>query len=530
MSREPARNASPGAPAGRSFRQSAGSALRRLLSANTLLKRLLIPYLLTGFFVTASTIYNIASITIIAERLNETYNSNARIFDLVDTLTDVLSDTESYLKTRSSGSLEQYYRDMDQLLEQAGQLNNQIVDSESALLQRNIRRMIETYANQTQLAISAKRGRNVEGYTLHYDQARQTYQYIVSYADRLNASLFQANYTEYNTVRRLLDRIQLLDVLIMGVILAINFFIVLLTALRITRPIAALAQRADQVAGGDLDVQPLAVDSHDEVNLLANAFNAMLVSLRSNVEQIRQSLIHEAQQKEHELTMENLLQVAQLKNLQAQINPHFLFNALNTGAQLAMLEGAERTGDFVEHIAAFYRYNIKLFDRDVSLAEEVRMVEDYIYIQKVRFGDRITYLSTIDPDCLDVRMPGLVLQPLVENAIVHGLKAVEHGGMIEISIAPRGEDVEILIRDNGSGIEAVKISQILGPALAEHGPDNLELLETNVGASGAGIGLSNVISRLRLYYHRDDVVTILSEPVESGTTIRLMIPRTSTSA
>lgn len=513
---------------------------KRLLSPNTLFKRLLIPYLVTGLLVGGSTVYNILSINIIVNRLNATYASNAALFALTETLQAVQTHTESYLSTKSSTALQNYYIASTDLEEQAQRLNSGVFDSRRLLLERNISRMLETYLSETEQAIAAKRGRDIEHYTLHYDAAARIFRYIQNYADQLNEDLFQSNYAQYQTMGRLLDQIQFLDLAILMTILAINFVIILLTAIRITKPVAELAQRADLVAGGDLDVAPIAVDSHDEVNTLANAFNAMIVSIRHYVDQIRENLSREARQKEHDLMMENLLQVAQLKNLQAQINPHFLFNALNTGAQMAMLEGADRTSEFVEHVADFYRYNIKLFDRDVTLGEELKMAQDYIYIQKVRFADRIQYAFDIDPDCLAVRMPGLILQPLVENALNHGLKDYEAGGRVDVIVRPLGEDVEVLVRDNGRGMASAKIRQALDhnasqpqqpfdlqPALSEsrHAGAAAKHESRATHATGAGIALSNVVNRLRLFYHREDVIDILSGPEHPGTTIRLKIPR-----
>lgn len=502
---------------------------RSALVPNTLFKRLLIPYLITSILVGGSTVYNILSINIIVDRLNATYASNAEIFELTQTLQAVQMHTESYLSTKSSTALENYYRATAKLTDQAQNLNSEIVDSHRLLLERNISRMLTTYLDETEQAISAKRGRDIETYTQHYNQAATIFRYIQNYADQLNKELFQTNYTQYQNMGRLLNQILLLDLAVLASILGVNFVIILLTAIRITQPVAELAQRADLVASGNLDVSPLVVDSHDEVNTLANAFNAMIVSIRDYVEQIRENLSREARQKEHDLMMENLLQVAQLKNLQAQINPHFLFNALNTGAQMAMLEGADRTGEFVEHVADFYRYNIKLFDRDVTLGEELKMAQDYIYIQKVRFADRITYKETIDQDCLLVRMPGLVLQPLVENALNHGLKDVEQGGRVEITVRPTGQSIEVLIHDNGHGMPADKIRKILSVTPNDEtqptSPTDLSAQAFKGKSAGAGIALTNVINRLRLFYHRQDVIEIHSSPDHEGTTIRLMIPR-----
>ena len=496
------------------------------VTPNSLFKRLLIPYLLTAILVGASTVYNILSINIIVDRLNATYESNAAIFDLVESLGEVQTYTESYLSTKSSTALENYYRASGNLNDKAALLNDRIFDAQSLLLERNIKRMIESYNLETQSAIQAKRGRDIAAYTDHYNTSTQIYEYIILYADQLNKNRFESNYSQYRVMGQLLDQIQLLDILILALILGINFVIVLLTALRITRPVAELAQRAGLVAEGNLDVAPIDVDSHDEVHTLAKAFDTMIVSLRAYVTQIKENLIRETRQKEHELVMENLLQVAQLKNLQAQINPHFLFNALNTGAQMAMLEGADRTSEFVEHVADFYRYNIKLFDRDVTLREEIQMAKDYIYIQKVRFGDRISYNESIDLDCLSIRMPGLVLQPLVENALNHGLKDVEQGGRVDLVAQWKGDRVEVLVHDNGRGMDPEKIRQTLdakSQATASPGQLASETAENQPG-NGAGIALSNVVARLRLFFHCEDVIDIISGPGIEGTTVRLSLP------
>jgi two-component system sensor histidine kinase YesM len=559
--------------------------IRRFFTANTLFKRLLVPYLLTAILIGGSTLYNILSINSIVSRINATYQSNADLFDLGQVIGEVQTYTESYLSTRSSAALENYYRASEQLTAASLRLNDRIIDSDSGLLQRNIRRMITSYTEQTSLAITAKRGRDVAAYTTYYDRSRVIFGYIRNYTDRLNAVQFQLNYNHYKNMGQLLDTIQVFDLLIMAVILVFNMLIVLLTALRITRPVAELARTAKSVASGNLSVEPVAVESHDEVNILARAFNSMIISLRAYVEQIRVNLIRETQQKEHDLLLQNLLQDAQLKNLQAQINPHFLFNALNAGVQMAMMEGAERTSEFVEHVADFYRYNINIFDQDVALAQEVKMVEDYFYIQKVRFADRIHFESDIDASCLKVRVPGLILQPLVENAFAHGLRDMEQGGRIWMRISDGGDRVMISIRDNGKGMTPEKIAEVLAAGnmsesqalsdeasaltLAASGtaggtisgindfaangtisgmndftagsvassddneaaaesdnPDDDEESGLVPGRrSGAGIALTNVIGRLQLYYHKKDVFEINSGQPDQGTEFVLRIPK-----
>ena len=132
--------------------------------------------------------------------------------------------------------------------------------------------------------------------------------------------------------------------------------------------------------------------------------------------EIQQSL------KEKELMMEAHLKDAQLKYLQAQINPHFLFNTLNAGAQLAMMEGADRTYDYVQNVAEFFRYNVKKGNETVTVREEIELVDNYIYILNVRFSGEIHYEKKIEESLLSIQMPGMILQPVVENCVNHGIR------------------------------------------------------------------------------------------------------------
>ena len=157
----------------------------------------------------------------------------------------------------------------------------------------------------------------------------------------------------------------------------------------------------------------------------------MLSSIRAYISRLRDSMEKEAQMKERELSMEANLKEAQLKFLQAQINPHFLFNSLNAGAQLAMMEDAEATGSFLEKMADFFRYNVKKMNGSSTLREELELVDNYIYILNVRFAGDITYEKHIEEGFDDTQMPGMILQPLVENAVTHGIRdRIQHSRII----------------------------------------------------------------------------------------------------
>jgi sensor histidine kinase YesM len=307
-------------------------------------------------------------------------------------------------------------------------------------------------------------------------------------------------------------------------VLIANTIIILLATLRITRPVVQLAHQAEEVARGNLDVEEIRPGTSDELSVLTRSFHGMVVSLRDYVVRIRENTIKENFHQQQELTMLNYLQEAKLKNLQAQINPHFLFNSLNAGAQLAMMEGADKTTELIENIADFYRYNIKIFDHDATLRQELEMVSHYIYIQKVRFADRFDFKQTIDDTCLEVRMPSLILQPIVENAFAHGLRDMESDGLIKIEVMQNGDNVLVCVTDNGSGFDQVTIDKLMSLPQESINEQSNQQSDSVVERQGAGIALSNVISRLRLFYRRDDVLEIKSDEEIGGARICLFIP------
>ena len=200
--------------------------------------------------------------------------------------------------------------------------------------------------------------------------------------------------------------------------------------------------------------------------------------------------------------------------LQAQINPHFLFNTLNAGAQLAMMEGADKTTEFIENMADFFRYNIKKMNQDATILEEIHLVDNYIYIMNVRFTGEIHFEKEVDETVLDHKVPSMILQPIVENAVNYGIRNIDWEGQIRLRIFHEGDFVYLSVWDNGAGMTREKIDQILQG----------EIGETDLKSKSNGIGLGNVIERIQLYTGREDVMEIKSEGLGMGTEFIIKVP------
>jgi sensor histidine kinase YesM len=278
-------------------------------------------------------------------------------------------------------------------------------------------------------------------------------------------------------------------------------------SLSITRPVQQLTEAASELSKGRFDNE-ITVNANDEISFLAKTFDHMRTNINNLIQQIK-----EKAKLEHELQQNKiLLQESHFRSLQSQINPHFLFNTLNTLSKKAYLEGSEEISDLLVSVADLLRYNLKQIDRSVTLRDELMIVKQYMEIQKARFTDRLQLRLDIDDSCVDVAIPALTLQPIIENAVIHAVEPNVDGGVISIHVIDEGECVMVQIEDDGKGMSEEKITQIL--------------MERQVQSEGhsTGIGFSNVVKRLRLFYERDDVITIDST-VGRGTAVLLKIPK-----
>lgn len=447
-------------------------------------------------------------------KIDSVYASNEYLNKLADNLSNVQKNVYRYLNTKSSEALEDYYRYEQDYKEQADELNHEPSGSKVGLMEKNIYYMSRTYLEQTNATVDAKRARNIARYNTNYEEATRLYNDIDSFIHSLNNMQFQNNSKHYASLRTSLNYMVIISATILVITLTLTFLFMMIMMQSITRPIGELAAISNKVAAGDFDVVVPHSETGDELETLSKAFQKMLESIRIYIEQIKTNYERENQMKETELIMASHLKDAQLQYLQAQINPHFLFNTLNAGAQLAMMEGAEKTCLFIENMADFFRYNVHKISRDTTLMEEVDLVDNYIYILNVRFSGEIHFHKQLDQRLLKIKVPSMILQPIVENAVNHGIRGIEGHGNIWLSIYQEGDYICLSIRDNGRGMRRETIQKLL------HG----EELESKKDSDSTGIGMDNVISRLRRYYGQEKVIEIQSEGEGKGTEIILYVP------
>ncbi len=482
----------------------------------TIQTKLIVTFVSTTLIILAVNLFMYFSINNMIVQLDMIYKSNITLNEVAEALTDVQTNMTDYLNTKSSDAMEDYYRSEQTYAALIQNMNQKTTNNDLMLMEKNIYNMSESYLQITNQTIEAKRGRNIEKYKVRYEKATELHDYISTYVYSLNNEQFRNNSSSYQLLSMSLHYLELISTFILIVVAVCNVVLITLVTRTITNPLKILAKVVNQVPEGDLNAQLLEVNSKDEVGVVSKAFNKMLINIRVYIERIKESMEMEKTMMEKELSMEKHLMDAQLKYLQAQINPHFLFNTLNAGAQLAMMEGAERTYNYVQNVAQFFRYNVKKNNDIVSLKEEIELVDNYIYILNVRFSGDIHFKKEIDDTLTGIQIPSMILQPIVENAINYGIREIGWQGLIILKVYREMDTICISIKDNGIGMSQEKIKHVLLS----------ELREVDLTKDSNGIGLDNVMGRLRLFFDVNDALEIISEGENKGTEIIIHIPIT----
>ena len=448
----------------------------------------------------------LVSINNMSGRIDSVYRANLQLNELQLALNDVQENMTEYLNVKTSDALEDYYRSAQTYQNLIEDLDGKITLKPFGRMERSIYNMSEKYIEEAEQTIEAKRGRNVEKYRQRYEEASDLYGYINTYINSLNNEQFKENSENYREMINAFRVFEMIGNVILFTVIISNAVLILRLTAAIIQPLKSLTGMASEVSDGNFDIEPLPVYSEDEIGVVTKTFNQMVVSIQNYIVRIRESVKVEQQLKEKELMMEAHLKDAQLKYLQAQINPHFLFNTLNAGAQLAMMEGADKTYEYVKIMAEFFRYNVKKGSETVTIGEELELVDNYIYILNVRFSGDIKYEKDIDKKLLGVEMPSMILQPIVENCVNHGIRDMLGEGKIKISVYSIENTACIRVEDNGIGMSEETIQNLMSGKPAEKDDKK----------SSTGIGMDNVMARLKLFVGSDDVMSIESEGEGKG--------------
>ncbi|MCX4320152.1 MAG: sensor histidine kinase [Lachnospiraceae bacterium] len=273
-------------------------------------------------------------------------------------------------------------------------------------------------------------------------------------------------------------------------------------SLSFSRRVQRFKEQMKKAAEGSFELQEK-LGGNDEISELYDYLHTMIHDIQRLLAEVYREKIHAEQLKTSQKD-------AELKLLTSQINPHFLYNTLETIRMKARVSKQYEIEDLVKMLGKILRSSISAGEKEVSVASEVELVESYLKIQKYRFGERMAYEIFVEEGVEKKKIIPLILQPIVENSIIHGFEGREETGHIQIRVEARKEDLVILVEDDGNGIEGEKLAQIR-EELKYH------------RFKGKHIGVCNVNQRIKLKFGDGYGVEVESRPGEK-TVVKMRLP------
>nr|WP_246070508.1 sensor histidine kinase [Paenibacillus kobensis] len=285
---------------------------------------------------------------------------------------------------------------------------------------------------------------------------------------------------------------------VVAVVLVLSVLISMLLASMLTRPIRRMGSTMKAVERGDFDVE-LPIKGLLEVVQLSSRFNLMLDKIRQLMKQI---VIEQESKRKYEF-----------ETLQAQINPHFLYNTLNAVVRMVGMSRNDEVITMITSLSKLFRISLSKGNTSIPVSEELEHARHYLTIQQMRYKNKFKFTIEADEEALSCFTLKLVLQPLIENAIVHGIEYMVDEGEIKIRAGVHGDQLLLEVADNGIGMSQQQLDNILSDRAAK----------TVSSGSGSGVAVHNVNDRIQLYYGVQYGLAFESEQ-EEGTTVRVSIP------
>lgn len=341
-----------------------------------------------------------------------------------------------------------------------------------------------------------------------YSMQNYLHQYIQKF---LSATIEEGN-VRYQELLPAVSWIVLLAI-VLSILLAFTMFeIAKMLNHSMMDPIIKLVTASKQIAANKFFVEDVETDNEDELGELVHAFNKMKYATGEYIkalEEKREVLDQLHQQELENLETEKQLETMNLEVLKNQIQPHFLFNTLNVIAGMADLEDAVTTEKMITALSSLFRYNLKTQQPEVFLQQEIKVAKDYMYLQQMRFGNRVSFVLECDEDAENILVPTFTVQPLLENSMIHGLGPKEEGGVVRMRVFRKEEMLHIRVEDSGVGMSQLEIVWLRW---------NL----ANGTNEGVGIGIANIYHRIQSMYEKCRFY--IESEQGKGTAVEVVIP------
>ncbi|TXT44103.1 MAG: integral membrane sensor signal transduction histidine kinase [Spirochaetes bacterium] len=483
-------------------------------------------------------VISILALEIVAQRLTyqiaDEYKTHLDRYHQVHRLRIALSDfriaADRFLREPNNGRIEILYESISSLaMLDASLASLEEISVEAGFEVRAVGYGMDVYLPLVGRSLSLRSSGRTDYYA-DFAKSERIAGYMDTYLSRLSGILMkngEARYAEAAVRTKHINDAILIGMLAAGFLLLVYVYLV---ANSITKPIRILAKASERLSMGEMDVNPpAAFRSKDEVAILAERFYSMSANIRTYIESLKDKAELEKKLREEEtslLAMGKALREAQLMNLQDQMRPHFLFNALNSIARTALLEGAKESERLTISLAKLLRATMKEKGPFISLSEEMEIVKEYLAFQKARFGDRLRWRIEFDQSLGAMEIPRFLLQPLVENAVRHGVEPKEGSTDLLLAVRRREEKIIAHVIDTGAGMGREDLENLrIAIASAWTGPGGQKIKAKDSGSlvEARGIGVGNVATRLAMLYGKDSSMSIQSIRGK-GTILKIHIP------
>jgi sensor histidine kinase YesM len=461
-----------------------------------------------------SAAFNINLMNYALDSFSYIMRDNARCHDFQTAIDAEAEAFENYARTRNKENHDDYVAAKQYTRRSLGLLpeSYHVTGSERYARIWNIKNAYETYSKAQEVVLDLDTDdpdfvpKLYEVYTMQ--------DYLQSYARRLLQMTMLAGDEQYQTSTTFYQNAPYLIVLFSMVMILLSVIVTRQLSKAWLDPLGKLVMSTKKIAVNDYSGEDVVVENRDEMGEMVQAFNKMKHATKGYIDSLMDN--YEMSEKLHEEEMERIqtekrLEDARMELLKSQINPHFLFNTLNTISCMAKLEDAEVTDHMITSMSNLFRYNLKTQEQIVPLFQELKVVEDYIYIQKMRFGSRIGFRSDISVDDTHTTIPAFTLQPLVENAFIHGLSKKEQGGTIVLRVWKNDGVLTVSVSDTGLGMTQERRKELL------------EALNESSSTARIGIGLGNICKRIHSLYPGSEMQIYSREGC--GTAIQIKIPQ-----
>ena len=410
---------------------------------------------------------------------------------------------QMYLYTSDEAYLGLYTNTLDQCYDGLSELKKTALDDNMIWEYTRLQNMVETYSEVFQeIGIEKRNFQEKYGFFSRIaENIENTYmEYSTLISEEMNAAKTRM---DMQLKHQIAATVVFVSAMMVSALLFAYF-----AARTITLPMGKIVSGIKRIKKGDYELNlPDKVDTV-ELAILKEAVQEMAEAVQSSIRHVQEKaqLEHQLLEKENEnLKVKEVLIETELKVLQGQMNPHFLFNTLSLISKMAYLEGAEKTSGLMETTSDLLRYSLDKSNSVSDLYSEIESVKNYITIQEVRFGHRIQFDLKVGKHVPNVIMPGMIIQPLIENAVIHGVKDMVDGAYVLVSVKQIGDKVVILVEDNGSGMDSSRLEAVQS------------------GVEEKSIGLGNVKKRLELFFGIKPIMSIESA-VQCGTAVTVELP------